>query len=770
MIRFENGVYCLETAHMGYYMQPRKNLLETVHFGGRIQPTQAALPERCGAGYGGHVSFDSSSDSLGHLCLELTPTDKGDFRQTGLHLRLADGSDVVEFRFAGTETHSGPLPPEGMPGAKRAEETFEVIFDSPQGVTVRQYYGIFPDCDVITRRLVVENNTGKPLTLLRCMSYQLDLPRTGYDLTTYTGAWARERHESQVSTQVGIHRFGSRTGTSSHYCNPFFLLSAPRATEDQGRVYGFNLIYSGSHEGQVEVSPFSKTRIMAGIQSDGFGWTLEHGESFATPEAVLSYSAAGKNGLSQNMHRFVEDHITPDGWANRERPILLNNWEATYFNFTEGKILSLAKKAAKLGMELLVLDDGWFGNRDSDTCALGDYSLNAKKLPHGLDGLARRVNALGLDFGLWFEPEMVSPDSDLYRAHPDWAVQVPGVSPSLGRNQLVLDLCREEVQNYIIENVNHILKSAPIRYVKWDMNRPLADLYSPTLTEQSRFAHAWMLGMYRVMKTVVESNPEVMFEGCSAGGNRFDLGILSYMCQIWTSDCTDCYERMKIQTGTSYGYPPSVMGCHVSASPNHQTARTAPLESRFDVAAFGQLGYELDLGNLTPAEEKVVAAQVAFYKQHRKLFQYGTFYRLRSPFQGETCSWMVVSRDRSEAMVLDALGRMTPNTETEPLILVGLDPEKCYQVAVRPQFVDIRSFGTLVNYILPVRVNTEGLLVHAAASVYQMPTESEQFDAYGDCLMEAGLRLKQRFVGTGYNQEVRLMPDYSARIYHLKAK
>ena len=768
MIRFENGIFALETEHLGYYMGTRGELMETLHFGRRLRPTADALAEKHATVYGCAIPYAGNDDLL-HLCLEVSPTGKGDFRRTALELRLADGSDVVQLRFASHTIHQGSLPPEGLPGAHGAAETLELVFDSPQGITVRQFYGVYPDCDTFTRRTVVENRSGAPVHLSRCMSFQLDLPHTGYSLTTFPGAWARERQESTVPLGPGAVKFGSRTGTSSNLCNPFFLLSAPGCTEDAGRCYGFNLVWSGSHEGWAEVSSYSKTRIQAGIQSEGFGWTLQPGESFHTPEAVLSYSGFGKNGLSHHFHGFIRRHIVPPYWAEKERPILLNNWEATYFKFSEANLLSLAKKAAKLGMELFVLDDGWFGNRDSDTCALGDYSINAKKLPHGLDGLGKKITDLGLKFGLWFEPEMVSPDSDLYRTHPDWAVQVPGVSPSLGRNQLVLDLCRAEVRSYIIENVNRILTSAPISYVKWDMNRQLTDLYSPALPEQSRFSYEWVRGLYEIFDAVTRANPEVLFEGCSSGGNRFDLGVLCYMNQIWTSDDTDCYERMKIQTGTSYGYPLSTMGAHVSASPNHQTARTSPLESRFDVAAFGAFGYELDLNALSPAEEKIVAKQVAFYKEHRRLFQFGTFHRLRSPFHSEWCTWMVVSEDKREALVLDALARMEPNSETEPLLLKGLAPEICYQITVRPQFVDIRSFGGLINYVLPVKVNTEGFLVHAAANLYAMPTETESFQAYGDCLMEAGLRTKQRFAGTGYNADIRLMPDYSARIYHLKA-
>lgn len=772
MIRYSDHIFSLETEHLGYYIAHRGELAETIHFGSKIHPSLEALAERQAVSYGSDVAYQAPAapDSLGHLCLELTPDCKGDMRQNSLEITLGNGSPVVEFRLSGHSIHEGSLPPAAMPGAYGAESTLEIIFDSPQGITLRQFYGIYADCDTFTRRMEVENHSTQPITLHRCMSYQLDLPEIGWDLTTFTGAWARERHETVLPTHVGIHRFGSRTGVSSHYCNPFFLLSQKNTTEHHGRVYGFNLIYSGSHQGQVEVSPFAKTRIQAGIQSDGFRWTLQSGESFQTPEAVLSFSRDGKNGLSRNMHQFVQNHISRGIWAQRPRPILLNNWEATYFNFKESTLLNLAKKAKKLGLELFVLDDGWFGNRDSDTCALGDYAINRRKLPHGLDGLAKKVNDMGLDFGLWMEPEMISPDSDLYRTHPDWAVQAPGTAPSLSRNQLVLDLCRTQVQDYIIENVNRILSSAPIRYVKWDMNRPLTEFYSPALSEQGRFAHSWVLGLYRILNAIIKANPEVLFEGCASGGNRFDLGILCYMNQIWTSDDTDCYERMRIQTGTSYGYPPSVMGCHVCAAPNHQTTRSSPLEARFDVACFGLLGYELDLNTITPAEEKAIEKQVAYYKQHRQLFQYGTFYRLKSPFHEEKCCWMVVSQDRKEAIVLDAIGRMTPNSEGSPLHLTGLDADTCYEVTVRPEVMDLREFGSLINHVLPFKVNDKGLLMHVVSDLYALPAEEDHYFAWGDSLMEAGLRPKQAFTGTGYNQDVRMMPDYAARLYHLKAK
>ena len=415
-----------------------------------------------------------------------------------------------------------------------------------------------------------------------------------------------------------------------------------------------------------------------------------------------------------------------------------------------------------------MLDDGWFGARDNDAKGLGDYTVNRKKLSGGLAGLAEKVHALGLLFGLWFEPEMVNADSGLFRAHPDWIVQTPGNVPATGRNQYVLDLCRAEVQDYIIANVNATLASAPIDYVKWDMNRHISDNYSPALAEQGRFSHSYILGLYRVLQSIVEQNPDVLFEGCSSGGNRFDLGILCYMPQIWTSDDTDAYERQLIQAGTSYGYPPSVMGCHVSASPNHQTARTSPIESRFNVAAFGLLGYELDLGRLTPAEQKAVAAQIAYYKAHRRPFQYGRFLRLCPPFGKNKCEWMMLAPDGSEAVVGEYLRLLRPNAEKPPLRLAGLAQDALYELEVRPQVVDVRTFGSLINQILPVKVNAGGHLMHAVADRYMMPCETERYAAYGDLLMYAGIRQKQAFTGTGYNENVRLMPDFSSRVYYLR--
>lgn len=775
MIAIQDGWFALETRHTDYYIAVRDGLVENLHYGAPVH-MENLLPvqQKSDIGYGGDTVYGEKTGalSLDHLSLELSPLQKGDTRVQGLSIVMPNGSHTADFAYRCARKLAGSVPPAGMPGGYGGEETLALMFATPENVCATLYYTVYPDCDVITRRLAIQNNADAPVTLEKAMSYQLDLPMRadGYTLATFYGAWARERHIAEAALPVGARCFGSTTGASSAQCNPFFFVSAAGAGEFSGEVYGFNLIYSGSHAGCVEVSPFGRTRVTAGIQPEGFAWTLAPGETFETPEAVLTFSRKGKNGMSAHMHAFVRRHVVRGAWAAKERPVLLNNWEATYFNFTEAKLVRLAKSAARLGAELFVLDDGWFGARTDDTKGLGDYTVNRKKLPGGLKGLAEKVHGMGLLFGLWFEPEMVNEDSDLYRAHPDWAVRTPGITPSLGRHQLLLDLCRTEVQDYIIENVNATLASARIDYVKWDMNRNCTDAFSAALTQQGQFFHRYILGLYRVLREITAANPAVLFEGCASGGNRFDLGILCYMPQIWTSDDTDAYERGRIQTGTSYGYPPSVMGCHVSASPNHQTARRSPIESRFNVAAFGVLGYELDLTQLTPAEQKAAAAQIAYYKAHRTLFQYGRFVRLSSPFAENRFAWMVISRDRREAVVGEFLHMLVPNTETPPLRLALLNPNFLYDIEVRAQVIDVRTFGSLINVLLPFRVNAGGHLVHAVADRYMMPCEEERYAAYGDLLMQAGIKQKQAFTGVGYTKDVRLMPDYSSRLYYLKAR
>ena len=779
MITVTGTVFELDTAHTSYIFEAKDGLLQQLYYGPRIKTHDPApLRDKNAVGYGDEVVYKPAAAplSLDTRRLEFSPQNKGDFRLPSLRAAGADGF-TQDFVYDGFEVQQQTPALDGLPSPHGGDGTLCVRLKTTAGLTAELFYAVFEQADVIARTLRLQNGGAAPVSLLRADSFQLDLPGCGYTLFTFDGAWARERHPHAHELAPGAVCFGSRTGTSSSRCNPFFMLCEDGATEFFGRVYGFNLIYSGSFEGAAEVSPHGLTRVLAGVQSDGLCWTLAAGERFDAPWAVLTCSDAGKNGMSHNMHRFVREHILPPAFAHAERPIVLNNWEATYFDFNEHKLLKLAREAAALGVELFVLDDGWFGARASDKAGLGDYAVNAKKLPSGLAGLAQKINGLGMKFGLWMEPEMVSEDSDLYRAHPDWAVKTPGVEPSRGRNQLVLDLCRAEVRDYIVENVVATIRSAPIAYVKWDMNRLLSDNYSPALGEQGRFAHRWVQGLYDLFARITEACPQVLFEGCSAGGNRFDLGVLCYMPQIWTSDDTDAYERQRIQTGTSYGYPPCVMSAHVSASPNHQAARQSPLDARFDVAAFGLLGYELDLSVASPAEKKTMKEQIAWYKAHRAVLQQGVFWRLQTPFEPDRgrglstreTQWITVSEDRSEAVAGEFMGLLLPNSALPPLRLAGLDPDRLYEVAVRREAINIRTCGSMLNQILPVKLNTDGILVHTASGIYMMPCEEESYTAWGDLLLRAGIARKQGFTGTGYSEDVRLMPDFAGRLFAVQA-
>lgn len=777
-IEIQSELYALHTAHTSYLFRILPTgQAEHLYYGPRLPVTPglaAAIAPKTPCGPGCSIAYSEAAPNLclDRLCGEISGEGKGDFGEPFVRLRWASGVRTTDFVFDRAEKPEAPLPGP-LPSACGADDSLLLVFrdaDVPE-LVLEVRYDVFADTDVIARSARLCNNAPQTVTVEKLASAQLDFADSRYVFTCFKGAWADEMHRCDTLLGGASAVAESRCGDSSNLCNPFTMLARPGATEAAGEVYGMNLLYSGGHRTAAQPGAGGRLRWQTGIQPEGFAFSLAPGESFAAPQAVFSRSDAGYGGLSRQLHAFVRRHIVRGTWRDKPRPVLLNSWEACYFKFDEGSLLKLAKAGADCGVELFVLDDGWFGKRDDDHSSLGDWTVNTKKLPHGLTGLAEKISAMGMAFGLWVEPEMVNPDSDLYRAHPDWAVASPGSEPCLSRNQYVLDLCRPEVRAYIVENVNRTLHSANIKYLKWDMNRPFTDQYSAALPAdgQGRFAHAWMLGLYEVLDAVVQANPEVLFEGCASGGNRFDLGILCYMPQIWASDDTDAYERQAIQAGTSYGYPQSTMGCHVSAVPNHQTARVSPIDSRFDVAAFGCLGYELDFTQLTPAEKKSVRAQIDYYKQHRMLFQYGTFLRLANPVCDGRCAWMVVSPDKKQAAAGEFLHLLTPNSQTPPLRLAGLLPDVCYTLTVRPQALNIKALGSMLNQVLPVHVNTDGVLVHKAAELYMMPCESEQYTVFGDLLMSAGFKQKQRFTGTGYNSDVRAMPDFSARLYTLTA-
>ncbi|SET18941.1 alpha-galactosidase [[Clostridium] polysaccharolyticum] len=611
----------------------------------------------------------------------------GDFREPAFLVTKENGSTMLSLEYQSHRIYQGKEKLNGLPAlyveAEQEAESLEITLqDTMSKFTCILKYSIYKDYPVLTRSVEFVNQGKEKVWLERVLSASVDLPDDQYEMVQLSGAWARERKVVTRPLAMGIQGITSRRGISSAEQNPFIAVKRKNADEMQGEVYGFSLVYSGNHLEQIEVDTCNMSRIQLGIHPDGFCWPLLPEEAFQSPEAVLVYSDKGLNGMSQAYHKIYRQRLVRGVWRDKERPILINNWEATGAAFTDKQILEIAKAGKELGMELFVLDDGWFGKRDNDESGLGDwYVTNYEKLPEGIEGIANKITSLGMKFGLWFEPEMVNKDSDLYREHPDWILCEPDHIPYPSRNQYILDFSRKEVTDYIYELMENVLSSAPISYVKWDMNRYMTDSYSVTRRpeEQGKIMHEYILGVYGLYERLIRRFPEILFESCSSGGARFDPGMLYYAPQAWTSDDTDAMERVKIQYGTSFVYPLSSMGAHVSEVPNQQVGRVTTMETRGNVALFGMFGFELDLGKLTESERELVKEQVAFAKAHRKLIMTGTFYRLQSPFEGNDSAWMIVSEDKKEALV--GFYRMSgvPNAPWTRLRLAGLDENRKYQ-------------------------------------------------------------------------------------------
>ncbi|MDR2070634.1 MAG: alpha-galactosidase [Treponema sp.] len=619
-----------------------------------------------------------------------------DFRPPAFRVVNPDGSVISNLRYHSHRAEPGKPALPGLPAlwCSRQEEadTLRIrLEDALTGLSLELFYTIFTDTGALVRSARFFNNGPEPCFLTRAFSLSLDLPPGEFDSIHLAGSWARERHIVRQPLKGGALLVESSRGISSHQENPFIALAEPSAGEEKGLVYGFNLVYSGSFSALAARDQFGSTRVLLGLNPECFSWKLEAGEHFQTPEGVMVFSREGLGGLSRTFHRLYRNNLIRG--QDRERPILINNWEATYFNFTADKILDIAREAAALGIELFVLDDGWFGRRDKDNSSLGDWVEDPRKLPGGLKDLAVKIRETGLQFGLWFEPEMVSPDSRLYREHPDWCLHVKGRHRTEIRNQLVLDLTRAEVREAIIRMVSAILQEVPISYVKWDMNRPLTETGSPALPpdRQRETGHRYVLGVYDMMERLVSAFPRVLFEGCAGGGGRFDPGILYYMPQIWTSDNSDAVERLKIQYATSLVYPLSSMGAHVSAVPNHQCGRIAPLETRGSVAMSGIFGYELDITALSPEEKETLRRQIGFYKERRRLIQTGDLYRLKSPFidsrnDGNETGWIIVSPGKDQALAFYARTLAVPNPGLAVLNLAGLDRGFTYRVTGKTSY------------------------------------------------------------------------------------
>ena len=691
-INIKNQIFTLHTKNSTYQMKvDEQNMLIHTYYGNRTDDTDCSyLIRMADRGFSGNIPGTDRERvySLDFLPQEFPVYGDGDYRVDCLKADLGSGVQDGMFFFDSYQVREGKYNIPGLPAFFSSEksegETLEIVLkDAVEEVYVHLLYGVFEELDIITRAAVVENRTEGDIQISRIMSACLDLGMGKYDLIHFYGKHAGERQMERNSLPHGITELRSTRGTSSHQHNPFVILADKDTTESTGECYSASFLYSGGFHAQAEVDQFNQTRLVIGIDDYDFSWKLKKGESFSTPEVCLTYSADGFSKLSQTLHQAIVSNLIRSCWKDRVRPILVNNWEATYFDFNKDNLIAIAKEAAELNLDMLVLDDGWFGKRDDDFSGLGDWFVNEKKLCGTLSELVKEVHDMGLSFGLWFEPEMISEDSDLYRAHPDWALVIPGRQPIRSRSQLVLDMSREDVTDYLTERICDIVEKADIQYIKWDMNRTFSEVFSNGNDReyQGKVCHKYILGVYELYERLTSRFPHVLFESCASGGARFDPGMLYYAPQGWTSDDTDAIERLKIQYGTSMVYPVSCMGSHVSASPNHQTNRVTPIETRADVAYFGTFGYELDLLKLGEEDKAEIRRQIAFMKEKRDLIQKGTFYRLKSPFEGNETAWMIVSEDQKKALVGYYRVMQPVNVGFKRLKLKGLKENICYKVS-----------------------------------------------------------------------------------------
>lgn len=680
MIIKNNNTFHLQGRNISYIMAVDSfgNLIH-IHYGRKLHDKDY---DKTNTKYVDWAAYDENNITLENTQQEYPSYGHTDLRNPAYTVKNVDGNSISQLKYKDYTIKENYIPEiEGMPSlfiGNKSAQTLEITLeDKISGVEVVLSYSVFDDYDVILRNTRIHNISDSTIEIDSAYSANLDIAKGNYDLIYFSGGWGREREFCRYEIQQGAKiDISNARGGSGHTLNPFIMVSEHNADEDKGNVYGFSLIYSGNHSSMIECDQYGNIRVQQGINPFMFKWTLEKGESFVTPQCVMCYSENGIGGLSRELNDVYRTNLCRSKWADKDRPILINNWEATYFDFDEDKLLSIAKRAKEAGVELFVLDDGWFGTRNDDFSGLGDWTVNYDKLPSGIDGLAKKINDIGLKFGLWFEPEMVNPDSDLYRAHPDWAISVPNRISSLSRNQLILDLSRDDVCDYIITAVSDVLKSANIEYVKWDMNRPMTDM------PYEGYNHKYTLGFYKIMDAITGAFPNILFEGCSGGGGRFDAGVLAYMPQIWTSDNSDAAARLKIQYATSMGYPVSAISAHVTAVPNHQNGRITSLKMRADTAYAGVFGYELDITKMSDTELAEIKKQVETDKKLRTLMRTGDFYRILSPYETNYCSWEMVSKDKKEVFFYSAKIFSVANSHDIRIKLKGLDAEAKYMDTV----------------------------------------------------------------------------------------
>ena len=680
----------IQTPNTTYQMKiGRYNHLIHLFYGKKTTADMSYLLTFYDRGFSGNP-YDADDDrtySMDVLPQEYPCYGNGDYRSAALQVRNGDGTYSCDLRVRNVEVVEGKYSIPGLPSVyadQEAATTLKIVMDDRKnGLEVTLLYGTLEGSDVITRAVHVENKGPETVYLEKIASASLDFMHGDFDLIHFYGKHGMERQFERTPVKHANQVMESRRGTSSHQQNPFFILAAPFANEEFGSCYGFSFLYSGNFKGEAEQDQYQQTRAIMGIANEFFAWELKPGETFDTPEAAMCYSYDGFTRLSQEFHHLIRHHVCRGEHKLARRPVLINNWEATYFKFNGDKIVQVAKQAAELGVEMLVLDDGWFGVREDDNSGLGDWYVNEEKMGGSLRETVDKIHAMGMKFGLWIEPEMVSEDSDLYRQHPDWAFTIPGRRPVRSRNQLVLDLSRKEVVDHVYNQIAGVIEAAGVEYIKMDMNRHLTDIYSVTAAWQNQgvILHKYVLGVYDFLERLLTRFPHLLIEGCSGGGGRFDAGMLYYTPQIWCSDNTDAIERIKIQYGTSFGYPISAVGSHVSAVPNHQTGRTTNITTRATVAMAGSFGYELDLNLITDEEKELVRQQIKDYKKYWDMIQNGLYYRLTSPFENpEFAAWMFVGADGSEALLNVVTLATHCNPATEYVRLMGLEESALYQV------------------------------------------------------------------------------------------
>lgn len=723
----DERVFKLDTPNSTYMIGivDEENFVGHVYYGRRIEDYHLAYLTRSGE----YPFVPSKNNRERCSFLDLFPMEYpthglGDFREDCLAVKDVNGHTACNLSYEKHLIYSGKKPLEGLPATYGKEEectSLEVVCkDEHLKLEITLVYTVFEKLDVITRSVRIKNLNSDTIMLTKVLSASIDMDNDDFDMISLHGSWARERHIQRRKIGHGKQIVSSKRGESSHQDHPFMALVSSNANDEQGDVYGFSFVYSGNFIAQAEVDQFNSVRALMGINPCDFGWNLKEGETFTAPEVVMVYSSEGIGKMSRTYHDLYRNHLLRGKYVHQKRPILINNWEATYFDFNTDKLLDIAKEASKLGIEMLVMDDGWFGKRDDDNSGLGDWKVNEKKLNGGLKYLVDEVNKLGMKFGMWFEPEMISPDSDLYRAHPDWAIQIPGRKGSLARNQYVLDYSRKEVRDYIYDMVSGILKSANIAYVKWDMNRQITDLGSFELDKESQgeLYHRYVLGVYELQDRLIHDFPDLLLENCSGGGARFDPGMLYYSPQIWCSDDTDAIERLKIQEGTALIYPLSCMGAHVSDCPNHAVGRVTPFETRGYVALAGTFGYELDVTKIPEEDRNMIPGQVAMYHKYNDLVREGDYYRIASySINHYYDTWSVVSKDKKEALITYIQVLAEANCHTRRIKLKGLKPEWNYKVEETGEIYSGEALMYAGIHIKRINGDFKGMLIHLEAQV-----------------------------------------------------